>query len=163
MGVLKPGGIAFIMSEPILDALEDDTRRVARLAGQLALCIPGAIVKYDPDVVQVTAPEIAWPEALEDYGVAFVVTPNHFEICLPSIKWLGPCDSIPTIIPWKRLELTTIDENDLISLSKLVDRGRKARRRQFKPCRFCQQRFPPEHRHDDVCHGCAESYPGVAH
>ena len=30
-------------------------------------------------------------------------------------------------------------------------------------CRFCGKELPPEHRHSDVCHGCAERGLGVVH
>jgi hypothetical protein len=48
-------------------------------------------------------------------------------------------------------------------LDELLAAARRARGAQFRRCRFCGERFPPERRHGDVCHGCAEKHLGVIH
>lgn len=44
----------------------------------------------------------------------------------------------------------------------LIKKARAGRRRTFRKCRYCGEKFGPEHMHsNDVCQGCAELHLGV--
>ena len=138
----------------------DDDRYFVRLAKHLSQFLPEATVERTRDVVQFTCPEVDYPESLRDYGVIIFLMPDYLEVCLPSTDWVTPYLPIPTSTSWKRFEINSINEDGLL---ELVEQGRKARRRQFRRCKYCEKKFPPEHRHGNVCHGCAERELGVVH
>lgn len=82
-----------------------------------------------------------------------------FEVRLPTVIWLGPGTPIPGSRLWRAIPAS---ETTLERLRSLIAKGRDARRRQFRRCRFCGEMVPPEHRIDDsCCHGCATRHPGV--
>ncbi len=139
---------------------DSDDRYFVRLAKNLSLLLPEATVERTRDVIQITCPEVDYPKSLQDYGVILLFMPNFMEICLPFTDWVTPYSPIRSSSSWKRFDINSINEDEL---SELIKQGRKARRRQFKKCKYCEKRFPPEHRHGDVCHGCAESNLGIVH
>lgn len=93
--------------------------------------------------------------------VALVLTTEAVEIRLPTVEWPGPHSPVATTRLWKRVDWSEVSDSK--ALRALLDAAAKERRREFIPCRFCRRRTPPEHRHDDVCHSCAEGYLGVVH
>jgi hypothetical protein len=97
----------------------------------------------------------------EEIGPVVLVTPEAVEFRLPVVRWLGPHTPVPTSVLWRRVDLDEVAVGDL---AKLITDARRARKRQFRTCRYCGRRTPPEHRHEkDVCHGCAEQHLGVVH
>jgi hypothetical protein len=86
--------------------------------------------------------------------------PDFVEICLPSTDWVRPYLPIRSSSSWKRFEIHSINEDEL---PELIEQGRKVRCQQFKKCKYCERNFPPEHRHGDACHGCAENELGIVH
>ena len=138
----------------------DDDRYFVRLGAELRFILPEATVERTRDVIQFTCFEFDYPEELGDYGIILLLLPDFIDIRLPSTDWVTPYTPIPSSSFWKRIEISSVSEDEL---PKLVEQGRKARRRQFKKCKYCEKRFPPEHRHGDVCHGCAEGKLGIVH
>ena len=143
-----------------MDALEADDKYFVRLARDLSLLLPEATIERTRDVIQITCPEADYPEVLQDYGIILFLMPGYLEICLPSVDWVTPYSPIRSSSSWKRLDLNSVNEDEL---PELIEQGRKARRQQFKKCKYYEMNFPLEHRHGDVCHGCAESELGVVH
>jgi hypothetical protein len=47
--------------------------------------------------------------------------------------------------------------------ARLVDKAFELRLSEFARCRFCRRSTPPERRHGDVCHACAERHFGIIH
>lgn len=95
-----------------------------------------------------------------DDGIVALVTREALELRLPTIEWttgaFGPAASSRL---WRRVEWTELGESQL---ADLLRRCRVARRRQFRKCRFCGERTPPERSvKANVCHGCAERHLGV--
>ncbi len=80
----------------------------------------------------------------------------------PTLNWEGPHEPVPTINFWR----TISDPHSLddLALKNLLKKACRARRRQYKRCRFCGQLVPPEHRYSpDVCHTCASDHFGVVY
>lgn len=90
-----------------------------------------------------------------------VLTPEALEVRLPTVAWTqgayGPAASSTL---WQRVLWESISTADVYAL---CTDALRVREKQFVPCRFCGREFPPEHRHDDVCHGCAERELGIVH
>lgn len=94
-----------------------------------------------------------------DRGVVVILRSQSVEIRLPTIEWHGPHTPVTTTRLWKRAPTAGLTPEDLKSL---VCRGLRARRGQFRKCRYCGREVPVEHRFStDVCHGCAEKHLGV--
>lgn len=132
--------------------LEDDRRSVEENARRILSLYPEAKVRRCRDVIEI--------EIEGERGIVVLVTPEAFEIRMPTTEWLGGvCDPAPSSRFWKRVSADKLTEDDL---ARLLDRALKARQREFKRCRYCGESVPPEHRiSDDVCHGCASRYEGV--
>lgn len=130
---------------PPLRRFEEFALRVARL-------MPEAEVQRARDVILFIE--------RDDPGLVVFVTPEALEIRLPTTVWDGPHSPRPTSRLWKRRTWRRLGDR---KLKRLLDEGRQARTAQFVNCRFCGKPYPPEHRHDDVCHGCAERHLGVVH
>ena len=94
-------------------------------------------------------------------GVTVLVTPEAYELRLPTIEWTacayGPAASTRY---FKRVNAHRLTDEALASLLQEAIARRDA---EFIPCRYCGRPTPPEHRHRDVCHGCAERHLGVVH
>ncbi|MDA0300904.1 MAG: hypothetical protein O2822_00080 [Chloroflexi bacterium] len=97
-----------------------------------------------------------------DFGIVVLVTPEAFEIRLPTTEWAGgayePTESSRL---WRRVSAARVDDG---ALGDLISKARAARIAEFKRCRYCGETFPPERRHSvNVCDGCAEAHLGVVH
>lgn len=68
---------------------------------------------------------------------------------------------------WKRRKLQGMWDGTSAGvspeLSDLILKGIAKRRSEFRPCRFCKEAVPPEHRTMGACHGCAEKHLGVVY
>jgi 8-oxo-dGTP pyrophosphatase MutT (NUDIX family) len=125
------------------------------MAVQVLDAMPKAVATRTRDCVEIVEPG--------DDGLVVLVTPDSVEIRLPTVEWTGgyfaPASSS---VLWKRLT-----PEDCAALSQWLQRARKARKRQFRPCVHCGRSTPPEHAHsldgDWVCHGCAEKHRDVLH
>lgn len=92
-------------------------------------------------------------------GIVAVVTAEALELRLPTVEWTrGSYGPAGTSRLWRRV---TWDQCPS-PLSDLIAEARAARQEEFRECRYCSGRFPPEHRvEEDVCHGCASRHQGV--
>ncbi len=111
--------------------------------------------------------EIRWNDQGElevvsggNQGIVVRLVADGVEVRLPTVVWHGAHTPIATTRYWRRISWADATDDRLIAL---FDKGKKARRSEFRPCRFCRERVPLEHRHGDVCHGCAERHLGVIH
>lgn len=96
-------------------------------------------------------------------GVVVLLTPEGVQVRIPCVHWLGPHSPRSSSRPDASVGITTGPEGLLEALD-LIHAGVRKRRRQYRTCRFCGERFPPEHRFEkDVCDGCAERHLGVIH
>jgi len=131
----------------------DGLRVVERNALRVLACCPCCILERTRDVIQLSVPG--------DRGIVVVVTPEAIEIRLPTVEWTmgayGPADSSRL---WRRLGADRVSDDQL---RELLERAVQVRAAQFKPCRWCHARLPPEHRHGAVCHDCAEKHLGHLH
>lgn len=88
-----------------------------------------------------------------------ILTPEALELRLPSMDWVHVYCAVPTSRLWKRVKWERFDD-----LYGLVTQAREKRRGEFRECKSCHERFPPERRHGrDVCHVCAEEHLGIVH
>ena len=134
-------------------------RRVDRLAIQIMGLLPDASLERTRDTFEITSGG--------EEGVVLLVTEEAIEFRLPTVEWTGGAyGPVATSRLWKRVsveKITEMGELDATAFLSLLTAARKKRASQFKKCRFCKESFPPEHRHGDVCHGCAEKHLGVVH
>lgn len=128
--------------------------QVEKLALRVLDLLPLAGVERGRDVIQLT-------ESVDD-GLVIIVTAEAVELRLPTVEWTGGAHSpVLSSRSWKRVTATSITNEQLAAL---IDEARKARRAQYRTCRYCGRPTPPEHRHSNtVCHGCAEEHLGVVH
>jgi hypothetical protein len=91
-----------------------------------------------------------------------VVTPGAMQLRLPTVIWSkGAYDPIPASRFWKRVATDGLDD---AALAEWFNKAKQARQKEFRACRFCGKKFPPEHRDDrNTCHGCAEKHLGVVY
>jgi len=101
--------------------------------------------------------EIAWGGEM---GLVLLVTAEALEVRLPTVEWTGgPHVAAVSSVLRERFEW---DDSDTTWIQEAIDAGLRARRRQFRRCKYCGERYPPEHRiRGDVCHGCAEAHEHV--
>jgi hypothetical protein len=120
---------------------------------RLLLLLPGSRVDRLADVARL---EIGGGD-----GIVALVTPEAIELRLPTVDWVGSHDPVPSSRLWRRIKTAELTDEEL---SGWVSRALAARAREFRECRFCKAKVPPEHRHSkNVCHGCAERHLGVVH
>lgn len=80
-----------------------------------------------------------------------------------SIQWDGPSDPAPikiikSTLPWESLEDLSEEECEELFIDTLL-KTIYSRKRQYKTCQFCGEKFPPEHRFNQkTCHGCASEH-----
>ena len=95
----------------------------------------------------------------DEAGISVLITAEAIELRLPTVEWtkarLWSCTASRL---WKRIRLATLSDKRLQSL---ICTARETRRSEFINCRYCKRPVPPEHRHGDVCHGCAELHEGI--
>ena len=127
-------------------------RHVDRLAARVLPHLPGATVERTRDVIQ-----IDWGG---EEGIVVIVTPEALEFRLPAIEWtMGAYGPALSSKFWRRVEVDGLDDAQII---ELIDATNQARQAEYRTCRFCGKRYPPERRvEDDVCHGCATKHLGV--
>jgi hypothetical protein len=88
-------------------------------------------------------------------GVVAVITVEAIEVRLPTLRWEAQRPVADSVL-WRRREWADLKLRDL---RKLIRGAQAARRRQYRKCPHCGERFPPERRtQGDVCHGCPEKH-----
>jgi hypothetical protein len=133
----------------------DGLRLVESLAIRVLDCLPNAEVSRTRDAIQI--------ETGEEEGVVVLVTAEAVEMRLPRVEWTcGAYGPAPSSRLWKRVKAEKIHDGE-IDLLDLLCKAQSARRREFRKCRYCKKLIPAEHRHGNVCHGCAERYMGCVH
>jgi hypothetical protein len=132
----------------------DGLRRVEKNALRVLDLLPGVIEGRTRDCIQINFGD-------ED-GIVILVTAEAIEIRLPTVEWtMGSYGPAASSRLWKRVECCEIDDAELISL---LNDALKQRKSEFKICRYCGRKFPPEHMHaSDVCQGCATKHLGVVY
>lgn len=131
----------------------DPPRRAECFALLVLDHLRGAALERTRDVIQI--------DGGGDQGIVVVITPDDLELRMPTTEWTGGAyGPAPSSTLWKRIGLDDLDGADLPGL---LDAAIAHRAGEFVACRHCGQLFPPEHRHDDVCHGCSEKHLGIVH
>ena len=129
-------------------------RRVEENALRVLACFPGARLERTRDAIQIDFGD-------EDQGITVLVTAETIELRLPTVEWTcGAYGSAGSSRRWRRIRPEAVSDEQL---REFVHKAREARRAEFKRCKYCGQSFPPEHRHGNACHGCAEGYERVVH
>ena len=130
--------------------------KVDGVAVQLLELLPGAGVERTRDVIQI--------EVRTEPGLVLVVTAESIELRLPTTEWTrGAYAPAPSSRYWKRIKVPGSGQLNKKRMESLIEEAQGVRAAEFLTCRFCRKDFPPEHRHDDVCHGCAEQHMGIVH
>ena len=135
----------------------DGGRLVERNAARVLDLYPHAHVSRTRDAIQIdihTDPD-------GERGVTILVTPEAYELRLPTIEWTsgayGPAAST------RYLKRVTTRKASGEALEALIRDAIARRDAEFRPCRYCSRPTPPEHRHRDVCHACAERHLDIVH
>ena len=92
--------------------------------------------------------------------LCFVVTEEALELRYEVQDWPGH-EPVESSTLWKRLPLEEVQDEK--ALGRVLRAAKRARRRQFKPCRFCGEPTPVEERDSGACYGCQERHLGVVH
>ncbi len=129
-------------------------RQVEALALRVRGFLPGCALARTRDAVQF--------DDAGDEGIVVLVTAEAIELRLSTVEWTcGPYGPAPASRLWKRVRARDLSDE---RLRELIDAARRVRQREFRRCRFCGERVPPEHRFDkDTCHGCASSHLQVVY
>jgi hypothetical protein len=139
------------------DFVSEGGRLVEYNAARVLNLYPSAHVTRTRDAIQVDVRT----DADEERGVTVLVTPEAFEIRLPTIEWTmgayGPVHSTRYV---KRVGADGLMDT---ALADLLANAITKRDAEFIPCRFCGTPTPPEHRHGKACHGCSERHLAVVH
>jgi len=131
----------------------DGLRHVERNANRVLALLSESTVERTRDCIQIYCGG--------EKGIVILVTPEVIELRLPTVEWtMGSYGPAASSRLWKRIQESEITDRDLETL--LIE-ALKERQNEFRNCRYCKESLPPEHMHDDVCHGCAEKYLGVVH
>ena len=131
-------------------------RRVDNVALQLVELLPDSILERTRDVIQI--------ETRDEPGVVLLVTAESIELRLPTTEWTqGAYAPAPSSRYWKRTKVPSPGKLNMKKVKALIDEARSVRAAEYVACRFCGKKCPPEHRHGDVCHGCAERHLGIVH
>jgi len=131
----------------------DGLRVVEQHAARIKELLPRAEMERTRDVFQ-------FCDGGDEEAIVLVVSREALEIRHPRTEWTrGAYGPAASSCLWRRRKWASLKSAEL---PELIASARRARKRQFRRCRFCGGRFPPEHRiEDDVCHGCASSHLGV--
>ncbi|MDA8117685.1 MAG: hypothetical protein M0000_09990 [Actinomycetota bacterium] len=128
--------------------------RVEENALRVLACLPASRLERTRDAIQIDFGD-------EDEGVTVLVTAETIELRLPTVEWTcgayGPAGSSRR---WKRIRPEAASDEEL---RDLVHQAMEARRAEFRPCKYCGQLFPPEHRTGKACYDCASGYEGVVY
>ena len=132
-------------------------RLVDRNAARILERYPVAHVERTRDTIQIDIRTSRDPER----GVSIVVTPEAYELRLPTIEWTaGAYGPAPSTRYLKRVKVDNVSDK---ALAELIETAIARRDAEIIPCRYCSQPTPPEHRHGRACHGCAERQIGIVH
>lgn len=148
-------------TDPRLDAdrryATDGGRLVEANAARILDLYPNAHVARTRDVIQIDIRT----DADEARGVTVLVTPEAYELRLPTVEWTaGPYGPAASSRYLKRVRARTAEGQ---ALDELLGDAIARRDAEFVPCRYCGRPTAPEHRHRDTCHGCTEHHLGVIH
>jgi hypothetical protein len=131
-----------------------DLRLVERNAIRVLAHLPDARLERTRDAIQID-------DGDDEKGVVILVTAETIELRLPTVEWTcgayGPARASRL---WKRVRAEALSDDGLGSMIQLAV---KARRAEFKRCKYCKQLVPPEHRSGNAWHGCASRYDGVVY
>lgn len=130
----------------------DGLTQVEQYARRILEKFPDAHVQRTRDIFQIEL----WGEE----GVVLVLTPEAIELRLPTLEWThGTHGPVPSSRLWQRHRWGGLKGDKLWHKLALA---KQKREEEFRECRYCGQRVPPEHRiGEDVCHGCASTHLGV--
>lgn len=127
--------------------------RVEALALMVLEYLPDAQLTRTRDAIQI--------EHGGEQGIVVLVTAEAVELRLPTVEWTcGAYGPAPSSRLWKRVRAEALFDGKL-ELGSLLTRARDARAREFRSCKYCRESVAIEHRHGNVCHGCAERYEGI--
>ncbi len=131
-----------------------DNSMVERNAARLRMFLVETHEERTRDAIQISSGG--------DSGIVVLVTPEAFEIRLPTTEWTGGFyGAHESSRLWRRVSAARV--NDEV-LGDLLWKAQATRIAEFKRCRYCRETFPPEQRHSvNVCDGCAEVHLGVVH
>ena len=131
----------------------DGLRGVEALALRVLERLPGGVVSRTRDVIQI--------DDGGEEGICLLITAEALELRLPSVEWTcGSYGPAASSFLWRRVKWEGLSDE---KLDLLLAAARRARQAQYRKCRFCGNRLSPEHRHGNVCHGCAEKHLGIVH
>lgn len=128
----------------------DNADLASALEERLLARFPDARVTSEPGAVRVES---------ETAEITVVIGEMEADFRLYTLEWVGPHSPIPATRSWRKVELAgrTVKE-----LEELAVAAARARRRQYRVCRYCGERVPVEHRFSgSVCHGCASKELGI--
>jgi len=127
--------------------------RVERHALGVLAHLPHAQVTRTRDAIEIAAGQ--------ERGLVVLVSPEAIEFRLPTVEWtMGAYGPAPSSRLWKRVRAEKVSDQ---GLGTLIQEASEARRLEFRDCKYCGTSFPPERRHGDVCHACAERHEGIVH
>lgn len=139
--------------EKSLGLAGEDLRRFEEQALDLLRFFPEATVARTRDAIQI--------DIREDKGIVLLLTPEALELRLPTVEWThGAYGPVASSALWQRVEWNSLSNQ---KVQEFCQEALRRREKQFVPCRFCGEEFPPERRHDHVCHGCAVRELGIVH
>lgn len=119
------------------------------------LGLPGAFLESD-DVIAIRNP--SFPDS-HDRRIGVRIDATGCEILLPTVTWASSYTPVAGWTLWR--SAAWIELPDRSKLLTFVRAGRRARQRQFTPCRFCGESYPTEFRAErNLCHGCAQIHCG---
>ena len=107
------------------------------------------------------------PYTLELYGeegiLVDVMPTGDLRISLYLTHWPGPHSPEPSRKHWRDVPGAASLDDD--ALRALLLKAVTARRRQYRRCFYCGERFAPEHYLDafHACHGCGSRYHGIVY
>jgi len=96
----------------------------------------------------------------DERGFIVRVGPEGVGIRLPTVVWQGVHTPVSSSRPWRTLDAA--EPTDAVITGAIAE-AMAARAAEFVACFHCGRPTPPEHRHGDTCHACAERYLGVVH
>lgn len=131
----------------------DGPRCVEKNAERVLALLPESIIERTRDCIQINYGG--------EEGIVILVTPEIIELRLPTVEWtMGAYGPAASSRLWKRVEISKTTD---VELETLLKKALKKRQSEFRNCRYCRKRNPPEYMDGDVCQECAEKYLGVAH
>ena len=132
----------------------DGLRQVDTMALRVIGYLPHATVTRTRDAIQI--------DANGAEGIVVLVTREALEFRLPTVEWtMGAYGPAYSSRLWKRVKADSVNDT---RLRELLDAAQYARSAEFQTCRYCGQKFPPEHRiNKNTCQSCASQYEHVVY